>query len=160
MPLHSLWPNFLSHQEDMLCTRHSILQLDRWIYSSSSISLAEKLGLYQGALNEKWNSVLLLLSLCPPAVRAKAQVVTERPEQERDMKEDEKGPGSFWQDAELEWWIFLHLRSKPDLAITHFPDLLVLLNDSHLKEQMCEMSQTPPGYSKLETRNSATSSCG
>lgn len=48
------------------------------------------------------NSVLLVPSLSPPAVRPKARIVTESPEQERDMKEDEKGPGSFWQDVELE----------------------------------------------------------
>lgn len=89
-----------------LCT--AFMQLDRWTFSSSYISLAEKLGLYQGALRENWNSVFLLfLSLPPPAVRPKAHVVTESPEQERDMKEDEKGPSSFWQDAELECWIFL-----------------------------------------------------
>lgn len=126
------------------------MQLDRWICSTSYTSLAEKLGLYQGALNENWNSVLfLVLSLPPPAVKPKAHVVTESPEEERDVKEDENGPGSLWQDAELEWWIFLHLHSRPDLIITHFPGLLVLLNESHLKEAMGEMSQTLPGYSKL-----------
>lgn len=139
------------------------MQLDRWTYSNSSISLAEKLGLYQETLNENWNSAAELSSpsafssssCCEP----KAHIVTESPEQERDMKEDEKGPGSFWQDVELERWIFLHFHSRSDLTITKFPGLLVLLNDSHLKELMGKMSQTLPGCSKLETRNSATSPC-
>lgn len=71
------------------------MQLDRWTCSTSYTSLAEKLGLYQGALNENWNSVLfLVLSLPPPAVKPKAHV-TESPEEERDVKEDENGLAPF-----------------------------------------------------------------
>lgn len=109
-----------------------------------------KIGTASGSFERKLElsssfSSFSIFSCC----EAKSTCCDRKPEQERDMKEDEKGPGSLQQDAELEWWIFLHLHSRPDLTITHFPGLLILLNDSHLKEPMGEMSQTLPGYSKL-----------
>lgn len=100
-----------------------------------------------------WPSPPTSVACQPPSNPLASMPQWETPtEWERDMKEDEKGPGSLCWDGELQLVGFL----PPSLKARHGNHTLsslawyrVLLNNSHLQEPMDEMSQTPPGYSRL-----------